>query len=242
MNTNTSAPSKSWKLGDFPDRQHMKRAAITIGVIFAVIWLVQFINAADSYGLNNVFGIEPRELTHLPDIFTTPFLHMSWTHITNNSMVLIPVGFLAAYRSLMKFAWVTVAIIIVSGLFVWLAGPGGEPTVGASGVIAGWLGYVILRGWFERCGIDLIAGVISAFLFLSLFQFLPNGDSTSWQGHLSGLIVGMACAYFLSERSPVKVRKHIADVNASVQEHAEEMHVQEKLTEFVNHSKKGESS
>jgi membrane associated rhomboid family serine protease len=161
-------------------------------------------------------------------IFTDPFLHLSWSHIIGNSEVLVPVGFLAAYRSLVKFAWVSVAIIVVSGLFVWLVSPSGGVTVGASAVIAGWLGYVILRGWFDRCAIDLIAGVVCVFLFLPLVQLVPNGDATSWQGHLSGIIVGMACAYFLSDRSPVKVRKHIADVN----KRAEGLHVQEKLTKI----------
>ena len=108
MNTNTSAPSKSWKLGDFPDRQHMKWAAITVGIIFVVIWLVQFVNVADSYGLDNVFGIDPRVVYRLPDIFTAPFMHASWAHIEGNLTPLLLLGFLAAYRGLVKFAWVTV--------------------------------------------------------------------------------------------------------------------------------------
>ena len=234
MNTNTSAPSKSWKLGNFPDRQHMQRAAITIGTIFVVIWLVQFVNAAYGFRLDNVFGIMPRVIYRLPDIFTAPFLHASWSHIEGNSIPLLILGFLAAYRGLMKFAWVSVAIIIGAGLFVWLTGSTGIETIGASGVITGWLGYVMLRGWFERQGIDLMVGGVAAFLYIGAFDFFPNSAGISWQDHLGGLIVGMACAYLLSDRSPVAVKGHIADVNAHVQEHAEEMHMQEKLTKFIN--------
>ena len=56
-------------------------------------------------------------------------------------------------------------------------------TVAASGVIAGWLGYVMLRGWFEPQGIDLISWhSMAAFLFLAEFAFFPDGTNVSWQG------------------------------------------------------------
>jgi membrane associated rhomboid family serine protease len=188
------------KLGDPPDRKHMVHAAVTVGIIFAVIWIVQFINVADNYGLNPVLGIQPHVWTSLPNIFTAPFLHMSWQHIEGNSIPLLVLGFLAAYRGLVKFAWVTVTIIVVSGLFVWLVTPAGGYTIGASGVIAGWLGYVVLRGLFERCGIDMMVGGVAGFIYLGAFEFVPNNQGISWQGHLSGLVVGMLCAGLISDR------------------------------------------
>jgi membrane associated rhomboid family serine protease len=212
----------------------MQRAGITVGVIFGVIWLVQLVNAADSFGLNNLFGIDPRVVDRLPDIFTAPFLHESWAHIEGNSIPLLILGFLAAYRGLVKFAWVTVSIIVGAGLFVWLTGPTGIETIGASGVITGWLGYVMLRGFFERSGIDLMVGGVAMFIYLGDFNFFPNNAGISWQDHLGGLIVGMACAYLLSDRSPAQVKKRIHDVNAHVQERAEEMHVQERLAKLYD--------
>ncbi len=183
-------------------RNRPARAAITIAIIFAVIWIVQFANVADSYALDPEFGIQPHVLASLPDIFSAPFLHGSWSHIEGNSVPLLILGFLAAYRSLVKFAWVTVAVIVTSGLFVWFTAPAGSYTVGASAVIAGWLGYVMLRGFFDHRITDIMIGVIAGFLYLGQFEFLPNNSMISWQGHLSGLLAGMLCAWFFRTRYP----------------------------------------
>ncbi len=114
--------------------------------ILTVLWIVQFVNVADHYTLDPSFGIQPHVLTSLPDIFTAPFLHASWQHIEGNSLPLLILGSLAAYWSLLKFTGVTLVVMLTSGLFVWLTGSTGSYTIGASGVIAGWLGYVMLRG------------------------------------------------------------------------------------------------
>ncbi len=191
------------KLGDMPDRKHVMQAAVTVGIIFAVIWIVQFINVADNYGLVPMLSIKPHVLTSLPDIFTAPFVHMSWSHIEGNSLPLPVIGFLAAYRGLVRFAWVTGIVTVVSGLFVWLVSPAGTDTAGASAVIAGWLGYVMLRGLFERQGIDMMVGGVAGFIYLGAFDFLPNNAGISWQGHLSGVLTGLLCAWLISDRSPI---------------------------------------
>ena len=191
------------KLSDLPDRNHMMRAAVTMGIILAVLWIVQFISVADNYVLDAWFGIQPHVLTSLPNIFTAPFLHASWAHIEGNSVPLLVLGFLAAYRSLVKFAWVTAIVIVFAGLFVWLTAPTGSYTTGASGVIAGWLGYVMLRGVFDRRKIDIIIGAVAGFLYLGSFEFVPNDQNISWQGHLSGLVAGMLCAWLVGDRTPI---------------------------------------
>ena len=114
-------------------------------------------------------------------------------------------GFLAAYRGLAKFALVSVTIIVVTGLFVWLVSPTGTDTIGASAVIAGWLGYVMLRGFFDHRLLDIIVGAVAALMYLGAFELLPNNAGISWQGHLSGLLTGMLCAWlFRTRKTPVK--------------------------------------
>jgi membrane associated rhomboid family serine protease len=190
-------------------------AAMTMLIILAVIWLVQFANVTDHYALGPEFGIQPHVLDSLPDIFAAPFLHMSWSHIEGNSLPLLVLGFLAAYRSLVKFAWVTILVVMTSGLFVWLTAPMGSYTVGASAVIAGWLGYVMLRGFFDHRISDIVIGVIAGLVYLGAFEFLPNNEGISWQGHLSGLIAGMLCAWFFRTHHPQinytekKLRRHL---------------------------------
>jgi membrane associated rhomboid family serine protease len=183
-------------------RNRAARAAITIAIIFAVIWIVQFVNVGTGYLLDADFGIRAHVLTSLPDIFTAPFLYASWSHIEGNSIPFLILGFLAAYRSLAKFALVSVTIIIIAGLFVWLVSPTGTDTIGASAVIAGWLGYVMLRGFFDHRISDVVIGVIAGLVYLGAFEFLPNNEDISWQGHLSGLIAGMLCAWLFRSRHP----------------------------------------
>ena len=181
------------------------RAAITIAITFAVIWIVQFVNVGTGSLLDADFGIRAHVLTSLPDIFSAPFLHASWAHIEGNSLPLLILGFLAAYRGLAKFALVSVTIIFIAGLFVWLVSPTGTDTIGASAVIAGWLGYVMLRGIFDHRLFDIIVGAVAALMYLGAFDLLPNNAGISWQGHLSGLLTGMLCAWlFRTRTTPVK--------------------------------------
>ena len=60
----------------------------------------------------------------------------------------------------------------------------GPATIGASGDIAGWLGYVLLRGVFDHRVSDIVIGAVAGFLYLGAFDFLPNNFMISRQGHL----------------------------------------------------------
>lgn len=178
------------------------RDAVVVMVAFlALIWTLQVFNWADGYRLDMHFGIMPREVGTLGDIFTAPFLHFSWQHIEGNSVPLLVLGFLAAYRGLAKFLLVTVIVAATSGLGVWLFQNGNELTVGASGLIFGYFGYVMLRGIFDRNLLDLGVGIVAGLLYWTILSVaLPGTPGISWIGHLSGLVGGAVAAWVL--RSP----------------------------------------
>ena len=185
-----------------PRRNRLIVAAITVLGILVVIWLVQFANVADHYRLDPEFGIHPHVAGSLPDILSAPFLHLSWTHIEGNSGPLLVLGFLAAFRSLAKFAAVTAVVILTSGLAVWLTAPAASVTVGASGVIFGWFGYVMVRGFFDHRVSDMVIGVLVALYYVSVFVLLLPAPGLSWQGHLGGLLGGILCGWALRIRKP----------------------------------------
>src|ERR1700728_311433 len=145
-------------------------ALIVMGAFLAVIWLLQVLNWADSYRLDSEFGILPEHLSRLPDIFTAPFLHFSWQHIEGNSLPLFVLGVLAAYRSIPRFLLVTLIVAVTSGLAVWLFQSGNEVTVGASGIIFGYFGYVLVRGFLDRNMVDIGVGIVAGGLFLKILQ------------------------------------------------------------------------
>jgi membrane associated rhomboid family serine protease len=168
----------------------------------ALIWAVQIANWADSYRLDYRYGILTHDVTRLPDIFLAPFLHFGWAHIESNSGPLFIFGFLAAYRGIRKFLLVTLLVIVTAGFLAWLIQPANTVGVGASGVIFGYFGYVVLRGVFDRHLIDTLVGVVMALSYAYLLTIaIPGAPSgIGWQDHLGGLIGGVAGAWLLRER------------------------------------------
>ena len=176
---------------------------LMVGVI-ALIWILQIANWADHYGLDGSYGILPRSLGHLGDIFTAPFLHFSWDHIEGNSGPLFVFGFLAAYRGVVKFLGVTLVVAITSGLAVWLFQSNGELTVGASGLIFGYFGYVLTRGIIERNLIDALAAIVIGLSYAYILTVaIPGAHGVSWVAHLGGLVGGIASGWIFRTRRGV---------------------------------------
>jgi membrane associated rhomboid family serine protease len=180
------------------------RKALWVMVGFlAVIWIVQIFNSIDSYGLTSDYGIKARDVGSLPEIFSAPFLHFSWDHIEGNSGPLFIFGFLAAYRGVKKFISVTVLIIITSGLGAWLVSEPQTTSAGASGVVMGYLGYVLVRGLFDRHRIDIVIGLVMALCFAYQFTALvPGEQGVSWQAHLFGFAGGIIGGWIFRDRRP----------------------------------------
>ena len=198
--------------GTAPTRAPRRRAAeidvdearkaffLMVGFI-ALIWILQVANWADHYDLDASYGILPRSLGHLGDIFTAPFLHFSWDHIEGNSGPLFVFGLLAAYRGVVKFLGVTVIVAITSGLAVWLFQGNSQLTVGASGLIFGYFGYVLSRGLIDRNLIDALAAVVMALSYAYILTVaIPGTPGVSWIGHLGGLVGGVACGWIFRTR------------------------------------------
>jgi membrane associated rhomboid family serine protease len=180
------------------------RKALFVMVGFlAILWIIQLVNAADRYQLTLDYGIRPHDIGTLPYILTAPFLHVSWTHIESNSGPLFIFGFLAAYRGVVRFLGLTALVIIVSGLTAWIWGSPITINVGASGVVFGYLGYILVRGFFDRRGIDILIGAVMALCFAYQFTVLLPQANIGWQAHIGGLAAGVAGGWIFHNRAPV---------------------------------------
>ncbi|MFG1642137.1 rhomboid family intramembrane serine protease [Amycolatopsis sp. NPDC049252] len=178
-----------------------KRALWVMVGLLAVLWALQIVNSLDDYGLSHEFGIEAREPASLPEIFSAPFLHLGWDHIEANSGPLFVFGFLAAYRGVKKWLGVSVLIIVASGLGVWFISPSTSVTVGASGLVFGYFGYIIVRGLFDRHPIDIVIGLVMALCFAYQFSsLLPTDEQVSWQGHMFGFVGGIVGGWLFRDR------------------------------------------
>ena len=183
-----------------------KRALWVMVGLLAVLWALQIVNSLDDYGLSGDFGIEARDPASLPEIFSAPFLHYGWDHIEANSGPLFVFGFLAAYRGVKKWLGVSVLIIVASGLGVWFISPSASVTVGASGLVFGYFGYIIVRGLFDRHPIDIVIGLVMALCFAYQFSsLLPTDEQVSWQGHMFGFAGGIIGGWLFRDRRPKAV-------------------------------------
>jgi membrane associated rhomboid family serine protease len=176
-----------------------------MGVFLAVIWVLQVVNWADGYRLDSEFGILPEHVSRLGEIFTAPFLHFSWQHIEGNSVPLFVLGVLAAYRSVGRFLLASLIIAVTSGMAVWLFQSPNELTVGASGLIFGYFGYVLVRGFFDRNFVDIGVGLVAGALYWTILEVaIPGTPGVSWIGHIGGLVGGVLAAWVL--RTPGAMR------------------------------------
>jgi len=179
-----------------------RKAFFVMAGFLAVIWVLQIANWADHYRITLDYGIRPRDIASLPDVISAPFLHFSWAHIEGNSGPLFIFGFLAAYRGVRKFIWVTLLIIVTSGLAAWLAEPSNTVGAGASGLVFGYFGYIMVRGFFDRHLIDMVIGAIMALCFAYQFSVLLPRAGIGWQAHIGGLAGGVAAGWIFRERRP----------------------------------------
>jgi membrane associated rhomboid family serine protease len=89
----------------------------------------------------------------------------------------------------------------VAGLGTWLTAGSHSDTVGASGVVFGYAGFLIARGFFTRTIGALVLGVVAAVLFGgALAGGLVPHPGISWQDHLFGGLGGILAARLLTPR------------------------------------------
>ncbi len=161
----------------------------------ALLWVLEVIDVAGRHALD-VYGVSPREIGELRDVVPSAFLHFGFDHLAANSVPLLVLGFLVALSGLRRLLAVVTVIILVSGLGVWLTAPAHSTTAGASGVVFGLLGYLLIRGFVNRSVGDLAVGLLVGLVYGSfLWGVLPTAAGVSWQGHLFGLVGGVMAAF-----------------------------------------------
>jgi membrane associated rhomboid family serine protease len=180
------------------------RAASLMVAFLALLWIIELINAATGRELSQAGGIRPREVGSLVDIVTAPFLHGNLEHLAGNAVALFSLGFIAAVPSIKKFLLMNALVIVAGGLGVWLFSPANTISIGASGLVFGYFGYLLLRGFVDRRPVDVVVsiGIALAYAYPMWHSIGFGVTNISWQGHLSGLVGGLLAAVLLRQRRP----------------------------------------
>ncbi len=176
----------------------LRAQAILLGGFILFIW---FLEAFDWLlgGSLDQFGILPRQLSGLWGIGAAPLLHVGFSHVAANTIPFLILGWFVLLRGPRTFLLVTLIVALVSGFGTWLIGPSSSIHLGASGLIFGYFGYLLFRGYFERSWEAVAWSVIVAILYGGmLLGIFSNNPRISWQMHLFGFIGGALSAYLLS--------------------------------------------
>ena len=172
-----------------------------------VIWAIFIINAFVFANNLNYFGIHPWDTSTLWHIITAPLLHGSWEHLIGNTSIGVVCAFLIGWSGKRVFWEVTIISTIVAGAFQWLFGGIGSTHIGASGVIFGWLTYLVIRGIFNRSLSQILVGLALVFYYGGVFYgVLPSESGISWQGHLGGAIGGFIAGACITSDDPPELK------------------------------------
>lgn len=206
--------------GSITPAQPKKRPAWMVGgatvVSFvALLYVIEVWDNLTGHRLDEN-GIRPLESDGLSGIIFAPLLHANWAHLIANTGPALVLGFLMTLAGLARFIYATAIVWILGGFGTWLIGNTGAPPgvetnhIGASGLIFGWLTFLIVFGFFTRTVWEIVVGIVVLFVYGGvLLGVLPGTFGVSWQGHLSGALAGVVAAYLLSgpERKAREKRK-----------------------------------
>lgn len=187
-------------------QKHLRRAAdrlqtqaTILGGFVGAIWVLEL---ADVFLLGqslNAFGVIPRRPVGLVGIVLMPLLHGGLAHVAANTMSFLVLGWLVMLRSVTEFTFVTVTTTLLTGVGLWLFGASQTVYIGASGLIFGYFGYLLWRGYYERSGFAVLVAVFVAIFYGGLiWGVFPQQPGVSWEAHLLGLVSGALAARMLS--------------------------------------------
>jgi membrane associated rhomboid family serine protease len=176
-------------------------AKLMVGWV-ALLWLLEVVDVVSGHALDGL-GIVPRRASELVDIVPASFIHFGFGHVAANSVPLLVLGFLAALGGLRRFAAVCAMIIVADGLGVWLISPANTNTAGASGLIFGLFGFLLVSGFIERRPVGILVGLLVGAVWGGsiLVGLAPTQTGVSWEGHLIGLVSGVAAAFLFRRRA-----------------------------------------
>lgn len=166
-----------------------------LGLILLVLWGAFFITSMDKRVL--YLGIIPRRIYGLPGVFFAPFLHANFNHLFFNTIPLVVLSNFLLMNGLHYFLVVTGVITVLSGLLIWCFAKSGLH-IGASAVITGYWGLLVSNIYQQGSMTAVILGMVSLYYFAGIFYgVFPGEKGVSWQGHLFGLIAGLAAGYLI---------------------------------------------
>ena len=175
------------------------KVLISFLTIFWIVEIVDQVVFSGSRSLDN-WGIQPRSVDGLKGVVFAPFLHGNFAHLIGNSIPFLTLGWLTMVQEKNDFYIASIMSALIGGIGVWSFGTPGSTHIGASILIYGYLGFLLLRGYFQKNTPSILISLFVFFAYGSyLLGVLPSDVGISWEGHLFGFIGGAIAAKIVSQ-------------------------------------------
>jgi len=178
--------------------QHFKFSPIILAIplyFVLFLWLVFWFEV--KFGVNlNKYGIYPRDLKGLRGIIFSPFIHGDIKHLYHNSIPLF-VLFFSLYYFYRKIALkIFIYGTLITGILTWSFARKSFH-IGASGIVYLLFSFIFFSGIIRKNYRLIAVSLMVIFLYGSMVWYLlPVKEGVSWEGHLSGFVVGLAFAFY----------------------------------------------
>lgn len=175
---------------------------VPISLIFS-IWFIYWCEIQFDFNFNK-YGILPREISGLKGIFFSPFIHSDTQHLFNNSIPLFVLSLCLMYFYEKVASKVLFIGLFLTGLLTWIIARESYH-IGASGIVYLLFSFVFFSGIFKNHFRLIAVSLITIFLYGSMIWFVfPTEGRISWEGHLSGFLVGLVLAFMFRKKGLTK--------------------------------------
>ncbi len=224
------------------ERQAFEFSTGVIGyplLFILLIWIVFWFEIRFGFDFNH-FGIQPRTVKGLRGILFSPFIHSDIKHLFHNTIPLFVLS-MALFYFYRSISWKVLFVgLLLTGFFTWSIGRPANH-IGASGVIYLLASFLFFKGIFSKYYRLIALSLIVVFLYGGMLWFIvPVDPKISWEGHLSGLAVGLLLAFIFKQKI-VKKPKYDWEKEDYNPENDEFMSHFDENGNFMERSKKEES-
>jgi membrane associated rhomboid family serine protease len=186
------------------EQEPFKFSLITIAIplyFVLFLWIVFWVETKYDFNFAK-YGLYPRTFKGLRGIVVSPFIHSNIKHLFNNSIPLF-VLLLSLFFFYKKVAFkVLIYGTLLLGLATWIIGRDAFH-IGASGIVYLLFAFIFFSGIFQKFYRLTAVSMMVIFLYGGMIWYIfPTKDGISWEGHLSGLLVGIFFAFYYRKIGP----------------------------------------
>jgi len=186
-------------------RDDLRLRAVALGAVVGAMWLLYIVDLVVPGGGSVIgHGIVPRTLAGLTGIPVAPLIHAGLQHLAANTVPLLILGGLVLLRGVREFLFVVLLSVLVAGAGTWLFGSGNAQHIGASGIVFGLFGYLVLRAAFDRRISSAVLALLVIVIYgVAMLRSLIPADGISWTAHFFGFLGGFSAARLRHPKSAI---------------------------------------